>query len=170
MRCQTSARDSCEECSHHTYRCHTDSLRYSTGSDDADPQIHSRLLRRFSGAGPTTKGRIYKPGTIQEVASEDQLRAALSQDDKHVIVSFFTDNCEGCKKVIPRFQQRAAKVTKDFNIMKIDLFKHDNLAEKFQVEFAPHAFLFYNGKVIGEFKGGNITDSELDEFFKPLLA
>ena len=104
------------------------------------------------------------------MASEDQLRAALSQDDKHVIVSFFTDNCEGCKKVIPRFQQRAAKVTKDFNIMKIDLFKHDNLAEKFQVEFAPHAFLFYNGKVIGEFKGGNITDSELDEFFKPLLA
>ena len=82
---------------------------------------------------------------------------------------FMSRNCEGCKKVIPKFQQRAIHVTKDFNIVKIDMNKFDHLAEAFRVEFAPHAFLLYNREKLGEFKGGDVTDEELDEFFSPLL-
>ena len=53
----------------------------------------TRISRNFSES-QTPKGRIYKPGTIQEVSDIEQLKKALSQDDKHVIVSFFTENCE----------------------------------------------------------------------------
>ena len=72
-------------------------------------------------------------------------------------------------KVIPRFQSRAKLVKKDYKIMKVNLHKFDDLAEKYQVEFAPHAFLFKDGKKLAEFKGV-ATDSELDTFFKPLLS
>ncbi len=147
---------------------------YGRGSADPKPKT-TQIVRFFCTStqqGSEQKkpaGRVYKPGTIKEITKPEELDKYMTQRDKHVIVSFFTDNCEGCKKVIPRFQERAAKVTKDFDIVKVDLYQFDSLAEKFQVEFAPHAFVYYNGKKIGEFKGV-ASDEELDNFFKPLLS
>ena len=46
--------------------------------------------------------------------------------------------------------------------------KMPDIADKFGVDFAPHAFLFRNKEKIGEFKGV-ASDQELDGFFKPLL-
>ena len=85
-----------------------------------------------------------------------------------MVVSFTLENCEGCKKVIPKFQQRAMNVKKDFEILKVDLHKFDDIAKKYKVEFAPHAFLFQNGKKLSEFKGV-VSDEELDTFFVPLM-
>ena len=112
--------------------------------------------------------RVYKPGTIKEMKSDDELKGYIAQKDKYVVVSFYKDHCEGCNKVIPRFQERAAKVTKDFDICKVHLLDHEDIAERFQVEFAPHAFLFFNGKIVKEFKGV-ASDADLDDFFEPLL-
>ena len=147
---------------------------YSTGL------FRAPLLRSFGSCtetdaeaksdGKKHPGAIYKPGTIVQLSKPEELDKYLAQKDKYVVVSFFKEGCEGCKKVIPRFQQRAAKVTKDFNIVKIDLPKYPDLAKKYGVQAPPHAFLYKNGKVQATFKGDNITDAELDTFFKPLMS
>ena len=101
--------------------------------------------------------------------SEEELQTFIATKDKHIIISFYVENCEGCKIVTPKFQQRAVHVEKPFHIVKVDMDKFDHLAEAFGVEFAPHAFLLYNREKVAEFKGGDVTDAELDAFFVPLL-
>ena len=129
------------------------------------------LVRYFSTAEATkhASGEHNYVDNITVLQKEEDLQKFIDTKNKHIVVSFFAENCEGCKIVIPKFQKRASQVKKDFSVVKVDMEKFPKLTKKYAVEMRPHAFLYFNGKKIGEFKGKDVTDNQLDEFFKPLL-
>jgi len=84
--------------------------------------------------------------------SKDTFEAEVIQSEKPVLVDFFATWCGPCRMLAPVLEQ-IAKDNTDIKVLKIDIDKDPQLAEKYDVMSVPTLFAFKDGKVINQSLG-----------------
>tara|TARA_B110000196_G_scaffold277592_1_gene256229 strand:- start:113 stop:412 length:300 start_codon:yes stop_codon:yes gene_type:complete len=72
----------------------------------------------------------------------------LINGDTPVLVDMFAECCGPCKTMVPILKNVKSKVGNNVKIIKIDVDKNPQAAEKFQVRGVPTFILFKEGKLL----------------------
>ena len=76
------------------------------------------------------------------------------------LVDFYADWCGPCKMLAPNLEE----LSKEYNVVKVNVDKFEEIARKYAIMSIPALFLFQNGEVIDK-KIGYQDLSELREWF-----
>jgi thioredoxin 1 len=72
----------------------------------------------------------------------------LINSQKPVLIDFYADWCGPCKALEPILEEVSSEVSDKGRIIRIDVDKNQQLANKFQIRGVPTLILFKNGKQI----------------------
>jgi putative thioredoxin len=89
-------------------------------------------------------------------------------DEQPVIVDFWADWCQPCKKLTPVLEEAVAD--RDVVLAKVDVDANKALAREYGIAGIPAVKAFKNGRVVAEFVGAKSkvsVDAFLDELTKP---
>ena len=113
----------------------------------------------FSQNNATSSDIIYLHKHQNKSSSSAELLTSFSSTG-NVIIQFYDVWCPPCQKMSPLIDDYAA-TTPGFIIIKIkrDFFK--DLAQKFNVTSIPTLIFLRNGKEIGRYKAGPLTEKTL---------
>lgn len=81
----------------------------------------------------------------------------INQDK--VLVDFYAEWCGPCKMLTPVLE----RLGDSFEIVKVDVDKHFDLAKEYGIMSVPTLFIFKNGKVVKQMIGFNGYDELKDE-------
>jgi thioredoxin 1 len=84
----------------------------------------------------------------------------LIKSDKPVLVDFFATWCGPCQMLIPILKQVKDTLGERITIIKIDVDKNQELAQKYQVRGVPTMMLFQEGKQLWR-QSGVLTKEEI---------
>ena len=96
--------------------------------------------------------------SVKQINSKEFENEVLSAKGK-VIVDFFANWCGPCKMLAPIMED----ISKDYNVVKVDIDENEELAEKFSVMSIPCVIMFENGKEISRSVGFLPKDGILSE-------
>lgn len=86
----------------------------------------------------------------------------LIKSDKLVLVDFYAEWCGPCKYMMPILDSINSELSTKVSIVKIDIDKHSELADKYIIKMVPTFMLFKNGKNVWR-ESGIVPEKELKE-------
>lgn len=115
---------------------------------------------------PLERSAIVPDVNIQEVSITDF--ETLLNTDKPVLINFHTVWCAPCRKMAPIIDKIEEEYSNDAVVMRIDIDKSKDLANKYQVMNVPVFMLFLNGEVNWK-HNGMISETEVKKQIEDLL-
>lgn len=88
----------------------------------------------------------------REIESNDEFVKHVINSEYPVVVNFHADWCEPCKKLTPTLKEMIEPLS-DINLAVIDVEKHPELVESFEVKAVPAVVALRNGHVVDKFIG-----------------
>ena len=103
--------------------------------------------------------------------SVDQVafREKVLQSEQVAIVDFYATWCGPCRQIAPTMEQLAKEYEGRLKIYKVDIDKHRELADQYQIQSIPAFFAFKSGKLL-ERKTGAMSKSSFQAWFDTLIA
>ncbi len=93
---------------------------------------------------------------------------SLLQGKQLVLVDFYATWCGPCKALNPILQEVKKEVGEAVKIIKIDVDKNQNLAQKFQVRGVPTLILFKNANLVWR-QSGVVSANDLKQLIQSNL-
>ena len=87
---------------------------------------------------------------------------------KPVLVDFWAEWCAPCRLIGPILERLAEQNKKDWELVKVDTEKNQQIASEYGVRGIPNVKLFRNGEVINEFTGA-LPEPAIQEWLKKSL-
>jgi len=81
----------------------------------------------------------------------------VSTTQEPMLIDFYADWCEPCKKLTPRLEEKVKKAEGKLKLLKINIDKFGQIANIFQIKSVPTVYLVYGGKAVDAFTG-DISD------------
>ncbi len=91
----------------------------------------------------------------------------IVQSETPTLVDFFATWCGPCKAMQPVLEQLKTDLGDSIRIIKIDIDKNQDVAEKFKVKGVPTFVLFKNGEILWRQSGGMSLKTLKDKIFNP---
>jgi len=91
----------------------------------------------------------------------------IVQSETPTLVDFFATWCGPCKAMQPVLDQLKTDLGDSIRIIKIDIDKNQDVAEKFKVKGVPTFVLFKNGEILWRQSGGMSLKTLKDKIFNP---
>lgn len=85
-----------------------------------------------------------------------------------VLVDFFATWCGPCKMMHPVLEQVKATLGDKIRIIKVDVDKHNDTAERYGIQSVPTLMLFRNGEILYR-QSGAMSKSDLMALLDPFL-
>lgn len=97
---------------------------------------------------------------VKEVGSLAELQQAFAEaGSKAVLVDFYATWCGPCKAIAPMLQQLAEN-TPSMVVLKVDVDKAEDIAQKYDIQAMPTFKVFKNGQEVDMAVGGNPANVE----------
>ena len=74
--------------------------------------------------------------------------------DVLTLVDFYATGCGPCKNMHPILEQVKEKLGEQVRIIKIDVVKHRELSQQYNIQAGPTFIIFRKGKTLHRFSGG----------------
>lgn len=94
--------------------------------------------------------------------TEENFEYCVLQNEKTVLVDFYATWCGPCKKMAPVLEE-LSKQDSTYQIGKIDIDRHPELAQEFHIMSVPTFLLFKDGNAVGRISGSR-QKRELEEW------
>jgi len=128
--------------------------------------MNLKLLQKaivFSAAAFCLIAMLFPALAVESVkASSD---AAFAKDvvkaDKPVLVDFYADWCQPCRKLSPTIEAMAKKYAGKIDFYKINVDQSPKISEEYKVNAIPAIKIFKGGKVISE-SVGSVSEASID--------
>ncbi|MFO1493483.1 MAG: thioredoxin [Lysobacterales bacterium] len=92
-----------------------------------------------------------------------EFEASVLKSDTPVLVDFWAEWCEPCKRMNPVLEELAGELDGKLKIAKVNVEAHPTIANQFRVRGLPTFMLFKNGQVHST-QIGAISKSQLAQF------
>lgn len=92
----------------------------------------------------------------------------LVKSGKPFVLDFYADWCGPCQSLLPIVEKMAEEYKDDVNILKVNVDKQRDLAQKFQVRSIP-ALFFMEGNKVKDAHKGMTTEGTLRKKIKALI-
>jgi thioredoxin 1 len=104
--------------------------------------------------------------SIIHISSEKEILDISKQ--KPVILDFYADWCGGCRAIAPLINNIAEEYKGTAAVIKVNVDKHKDVAQKYMIQMLPTVILIYDGKEVKRLS--NPSDyNEYTEILKPYL-
>lgn len=102
--------------------------------------------------------------------TQNNFRATINQKNKPIVVKVYATWCSPCTLMAPIFQKTAWDLEDSCSFAQINI----ETAEKYRIplepRYIPAFFIFKNGKLIAQYDGKNMIESELKLWIKQAIA
>lgn len=88
----------------------------------------------------------------KEIETSEEFVKHVINSEYPVVVNFHADWCEPCKKLTPTLKEMIEPLA-DINLAVVDVEKHPELVESFEVKAVPAVVALRNGQVVDKFIG-----------------
>ena len=100
--------------------------------------------------------------------SDGTFDADVLQNDKAVLLDFWSEWCGPCKMIAPLLEEVAVSHADKLVVVKLNVDENPNTAQKFGIRSIPTLMLFKDGAVQAQ-KMGAMPKSQLEEFLETNL-
>ena len=104
---------------------------------------------------------------VKKVTTET-FRSDVIESDKPVVVDFWAEWCEPCKKLSPILEEVADELDGEVTIAQVNVDEERNLGAMFQIMSIPNVLIFNNGEKVDEFVGLRSKDDIVAQVKKQL--
>jgi thioredoxin 1 len=101
--------------------------------------------------------------------SDNDFEQDVLKSDMPVLVDFWAEWCEPCKKIAPILDELAKEYTGKIKIVKLDVQKNQAIASQYGVRGIPTLLLVKEGHVEAQ-KTGLMSALELKEWVNPYIS
>lgn len=105
-------------------------------------------------AATHSKGSGYQKADVLKVPSNDSNFNKILSSKKVVIVDFYAEWCNPCRRFLPVFEQVAREMKGSVTFVKVNVDHLPNIRKKYQAASIPTIILFKDGKEIERRVGG----------------
>lgn len=98
---------------------------------------------------------------MAEIFNDNNFEQEVMQAKMPVLVDFYADWCNPCKRIAPLIQELAEEYDGRMKICKVNVDESPNSTNKFHILAVPTMLILVNGEVKDRIEGANVTKKEL---------